>query len=114
LRFWIYASCNYEALIVVTSIRTAGVVKMLFCDAELGVFKLHQSTNPVNTGFAALMCHRQRSFTLIKLMVVLRIIGVLAVLIVPNVLDRADDARVATTKWDTANMHSSPDAPRCP
>ena len=32
-------------------------------------------------------------FTLIELMVVLVIIGVLAALIVPNVLDRAEDAR---------------------
>jgi general secretion pathway protein G len=43
-------------------------------------------------------------FTLIELMVVLVIIGVLAALIVPNVLDRADDARVTAAKTDVGNL----------
>ena len=43
-------------------------------------------------------------FTLIELMVVLVIIGVLAALIVPNVLDRADDARVLAARTDVNNL----------
>ena len=50
---------------------------------------------------------RSAGFTLIEIMVVLVIIGVLAALIVPNVLDRADDARVTAARTDINNLMQS-------
>ena len=43
---------------------------------------------------------KQQGFTLIEIMVVLVIIGIIAMLVVPNVLSRPDDARVTVTKAD--------------
>ena len=46
-------------------------------------------------------------FTLVEIMVVVVIIGILAVLIVPRVLGRSDEARVAAAKHDIAAVVQS-------
>lgn len=50
---------------------------------------------------------RVAGFTLVEIMVVVVIIGILAVLIVPRVLGRSDEARAAAAKHDIAAIMQS-------
>ncbi len=47
---------------------------------------------------------RQRAFTLLEIMVVVVIIGILAALVVPNIIGRPDEARVIAAKQDVASL----------
>jgi general secretion pathway protein G len=47
---------------------------------------------------------RQRGFTLLEVMVVVVILGILAALIVPNIIGRPDEARVVAAKQDIASI----------
>ncbi len=47
---------------------------------------------------------RMRGFTLIELIVVVTILGIMAALIVPRIVGRTDDARVAAAKQDIATL----------
>src|SRR5437667_7041516 len=47
---------------------------------------------------------RMRGFTLIEIMVVIVILGVLAALVVPRVLDRPDEARAVAARSDIATI----------
>lgn len=47
---------------------------------------------------------RQRGFSLIEIMVVVVIMGILAALVVPNLLDRPDQARVVAARQDIASI----------
>src|SRR5690349_15404860 len=47
---------------------------------------------------------RARGFTLIEIMVVVVIMGVLAALVVPKLMGRADEARITAARVDIANI----------
>ena len=61
--------------------------------------------NSIRSAFPiAIPARIARGFTLIEIMVVITILGVLAALIVPRVVGRTDDAKIAAAKQDIASI----------
>lgn len=51
--------------------------------------------------------NRQSGFSLIELMIVIVILGLLATLLVPKIMDRPDEARATKTKLDMRSVESA-------
>jgi len=58
-------------------------------------------------GLTAAARATQRGFTLIEIMVVVVILGILAAIVVPNIIDRPDAARVAKARQDIRAVESA-------
>lgn len=61
----------------------------------------------MSTSRPMLTRHAQRGFTLIEIMVVVVILGILAAIVVPNIIDRPDAARVAKARQDIRAVESA-------
>ena len=64
----------------------------------------HRNNSELFMNHALTAPRRNRGFTLLELMVVVVIIGVLAALIAPAVLSRAEEAKVTAARTDVSNI----------
>lgn len=65
---------------------------------------IHMHNIHASSGNRRLSAVAARGFTLIEIMVVVVIMGILAALVVPKLMGRADDARIIAAKQDIATV----------
>jgi general secretion pathway protein G len=70
-------------------------------------FQPPHAPKPVLARVPAQRHHREAGFTLIEIMVVIAIIGILATLIVPNIMGRPDEARATAAKHDVGTINQA-------
>jgi general secretion pathway protein G len=63
---------------------------------------VHRQPPSARSGFPT--ARLQRGFTLIEVLVVVTILGILAAIVVPKLMDRPDEARIARAKQDIAAL----------
>ena len=70
-------------------------------------FHSSRAPKPVLVRVPAQRHHLEAGFTLIEIMVVIAIIGILATLIVPNIMGRPDEARATAAKHDVGTINQA-------
>ncbi|ARO89057.2 type II secretion system protein GspG [Nitrosospira lacus] len=63
-------------------------------------------SSPIDKNHAPIMTDRRKQlgFTLLEVMVVVVILGILAVMVVPKIISRPDEARIIAAKQDVASL----------
>jgi general secretion pathway protein G len=82
-------------------------MQLCHCFQRFSGFQAFRAPKPALVRVPAQRQHREAGFTLIEIMVVIAIIGILATLIVPNIMGRPDEARATAAKHDVGTINQA-------